>query len=735
MQVLIPQNIGADDMQLALAGRDMGVVIIDELRNMPGFFALVTGRPSVTHLWASVVTAEQEQMHDQVSEAFVRAHHAKIEADTQNYLSYFSDGAQTKLLLAWDTIDADDSGLVDEDEFSGFVESNPSYQQTFLECGVQTPMNKAQFMKFWKDLSIFLGIADILLEDELDRILNNMDAATTENKDKQLLQEASYAVVRPESFATMTANSQKAYECILQVSADLQARTHALSRRRKDLAERSGQSELGMHELMKLNVGGDTNFILRRSTLVDLKSRLAELFDWRWKNKIPKDSEGCVFIDAEPRQMRAILDWLADAKKIKDGTSHASMRDIKHPLERLPESQHWGLRELIEYYGLQEQLGSADNPISQIRSEELQENLESTCICTEEHFAWLLNAVKLSNMLPPSSAASEIAVEPWPMKPKLNLIFRASRDGYSARAFHRNCDDTGPTILVANDGQGYSFGGFCDISWQGNGRTSNAPQAFIFELGGRGVTQPVMRRISKAHGGIYDHPCQGPQWGSSPELRINGSNSNRTTATMKRPSVDTDYEGITTVPVSDYEVYNVTWQRSHIEEFAKMAEIVPRGLLQDALKLFFDAVVSDEHIRHALDNEDAEINSGEEEWRRGMKASPWVASYMRSMSIQNPIITFNVRGVKMATMSSTLELAGGSPLARRIQKQVRGEAEQSEMIEGAVFLDEDPQCFECVLNYLRLIRMGYRMKKPQAPYGKEVEFLRLAGSLGMARMM
>eukprot|EP00929_Paragymnodinium_shiwhaense_P000502 TRINITY_DN100741_c0_g1_i1.p1 TRINITY_DN100741_c0_g1~~TRINITY_DN100741_c0_g1_i1.p1 ORF type:complete len:1138 (-),score=207.59 TRINITY_DN100741_c0_g1_i1:235-3648(-) len=738
MHMPVVQNRRAAEVQTALtgeSGRLAGTHVVEELENVGGFAVLRTGLMSVTTPWASTVTAHDELMAAQVSEAFVKAHEDQIESESLEHLSHFSLDVQTKLQQAWNTIDEDGSGLVDEDEVAGFFESNPSYQQTFLECGVPTPMNKAQFMKFWKELSIYLGIADILLASELDRILSNLDNSALANAEDKAFDDASHAVVQDDRFDAMVKKMEVAQDLIVRASKELKDRTMNLAKRRKDLVSKSGSVESGLHELVKLNVGGDKSFILRRGTLVHCESRLSELFDFRWKDHIPKDSDGCFFLDADPRQMRALLDWLSDAKKASDAGSYTAMAHNPHPLDRVPDTYHWGFKEMIEHYGFKDHLGSADNPLAHVRSETTQETLDSTVINRQEQFDWLLSAVKIESMLPASTEASEFSMQPWPMRPKMELAFRASRDGYSARAFHRACDGVGPTMIIAHDGEGYVFGGFCDISWHGSGRAAHAPQAFIFELCGRGVTKPISRRITKRHGGIYDHPHQGPQFGMSPELRINGSESNMTTATMRRPSVDSDYEGICTVPVSDYEVWTVTWQRSHVEEFSKMAEIVPKGLLQDALQSFLDAVVVEEQIRMALDDEEAELNSSEEEWRLGLRQSPWVASYMRSMDVHHPVIYFNVRGKKMAIMASTLELAGGSPMARRIHKQLRGETETPEVIDGAVFVDEDPDCFELIINYLRLVRMGYRMPRPPAPYGKEADVNRLADLFGMAGMM
>lgn len=50
------------------------------------------------------------------------------------------------------------------------------------------------------------------------------------------------------------------------------------------------------------------------------------------------------------------------------------------------------------------------------------------------------------------------------------LIFRASRNGWTAANFHSCCDNKGPTVTVVKCGN-YIFGGYTDQSWESHGRT------------------------------------------------------------------------------------------------------------------------------------------------------------------------------------------------------------------------------------------------------------------------
>ena len=51
-------------------------------------------------------------------------------------------------------------------------------------------------------------------------------------------------------------------------------------------------------------------------------------------------------------------------------------------------------------------------------------------------------------------------------KCKWNLCYRASRDGWKAKDFHRHCNSKGPTVTLVRVGD-YIFGGYTDQNWEG----------------------------------------------------------------------------------------------------------------------------------------------------------------------------------------------------------------------------------------------------------------------------
>ena len=68
------------------------------------------------------------------------------------------------------------------------------------------------------------------------------------------------------------------------------------------------------------------------------------------------------------------------------------------------------------------------------------------------------------------------------LKTKLHLLFRASEHDFSASAFHRCCDNKGPTITIIRSTNKCIFGGFASESWFSNGGFAEAPGSFLFSL-------------------------------------------------------------------------------------------------------------------------------------------------------------------------------------------------------------------------------------------------------------
>ena len=52
---------------------------------------------------------------------------------------------------------------------------------------------------------------------------------------------------------------------------------------------------------------------------------------------------------------------------------------------------------------------------------------------------------------------------------KWKPVFKGSKDGHNSSAFHKACDNKGPTVTVIKSKAGKIFGGFIDLPWKSSG--------------------------------------------------------------------------------------------------------------------------------------------------------------------------------------------------------------------------------------------------------------------------
>jgi len=105
---------------------------------------------------------------------------------------------------------------------------------------------------------------------------------------------------------------------------------------------------------------------------------------------------------------------------------------------------------------------------------------------------------------------------------KMTLLFRASKDGMTAQAFHTNCDNKGPTlILIKPANETHIFGGFYTGNWQGAGRYTT-DESWIFSL--RNPTgQPLKLLPIQNTTWVYVHNTYGPTFGGGHDIYVNSN--------------------------------------------------------------------------------------------------------------------------------------------------------------------------------------------------------------------
>jgi hypothetical protein len=71
---------------------------------------------------------------------------------------------------------------------------------------------------------------------------------------------------------------------------------------------------------------------------------------------------------------------------------------------------------------------------------------------------------------------------------KTNLLYRASRDGFTAAAFHSKCDYKAKTITLIKTNNNYVIGGYTSQAWTSLGLFKADETAYIFSLRRNGVS-------------------------------------------------------------------------------------------------------------------------------------------------------------------------------------------------------------------------------------------------------
>ena len=177
---------------------------------------------------------------------------------------------------------------------------------------------------------------------------------------------------------------------------------------------------------IKLNVGGQYFTTSLETLTKDPGSMLHAMFSGRFDTKPAED--GSYFIDRDGTHFRHILNFLRTGELIVP-------EDKVVCKELLREAKFYQIQ------GILAELTPKPKPKlfheSVILSEEQQQKLVT----------WLGDS--------PQSTESTCS-----------LLYRASRDGWTASNFHERCDNKGPTVTVVLSGTNI-FGGFTEQSWTG----------------------------------------------------------------------------------------------------------------------------------------------------------------------------------------------------------------------------------------------------------------------------
>ena len=266
----------------------------------------------------------------------------------------------------------------------------------------------------------------------------------------------------------------------------LKERVQELNRKKHEIDQANGNRDAADDDLIEINAGGRI-IVAKRSTLTQIQgSRIEALFSGRWDKKLMRDSHGRIFLDVDPTCFQAIVDYLNEMTiSSKDSPPSPPSVDDEH--------KHI-LNHQLELFGLLPECSLPDsNIIKDVKG----------CYVLHE---WL---------------------EEDGQDGEFSLLYRGTRDGQTAEAFHSKCDSKGCTLTVIETTCGKVIGGYSNTAWSSIGAWAGANKAFLFALSGDGVSSPCKMKLKNANDecAIRCASYYGPVFGNDKgeDMYVNGS--------------------------------------------------------------------------------------------------------------------------------------------------------------------------------------------------------------------
>ena len=102
---------------------------------------------------------------------------------------------------------------------------------------------------------------------------------------------------------------------------------------------------------------------------------------------------------------------------------------------------------------------------------------------------------------------------------KWRLIFKATKNGFSADNFHKRCDGFEGTLTVINTVDSFIFGGYTEALWSHSDTFKEDMNAFLFSLVNK-ENSPIKIDCFKKKHDIFCHSDYGPTFGDGHDIFI-----------------------------------------------------------------------------------------------------------------------------------------------------------------------------------------------------------------------
>ncbi|CAM9189820.1 unnamed protein product [Scytosiphon promiscuus] len=449
-----------------------------------------------------------------------------------------------------------------------------------------------------------------------------------------------------------------------------------------------------LDNMLRLNVGG-SQVTVRRSILEGKGCpdswTLGDLFDSVWDERIPRDNDGCIVVDESPACVRHLVHKLLQGS----GSHHAPGK------------------------------GFALSP-----EDEAHVPYVSRVLGLESQGPGFIAVANRSTVLEPHELGplSDTLLGWCPGNPtRMELVYRASRDGWKPRDFHSRCGDSSPSTItlfrLSRGGPGTAdsiIGGFSSVSWKpptsGPSQHKCSPEAFVFVLKD-GDTDPFKMYLKqgRAKRAVHCGADDMPRFGSSTLLCTKTGDGNTHSIKVANATfhVRPRFLNFNGSPVLEVEVFRVRANGT-----APPSPQPPVGLIDlpaadtaarraesyDDDVRTFGSSIADALLEERMAQQQARAELSKANSKAGASASALAALYGPHVADgkKDAIVELNVRGTRMTTLRSTLQACPDSALSVRFDEYKWPPTEKDLDERGRFVMDCSPPAFSKVLDVLRM---------------------------------
>ena len=475
-------------------------------------------------------------------------------------------------------------------------------------------------------------------------------------------------------------------------------------------------------DMIGLNIGGVPVNVHR---VVLEGQTLGDLFESVWDERIPRDDDGRIVIDESPVCVKHIVDTL------KKSAGHV------RTVEPTP------LDEKAHLYYISGVLGStapeSDSNLRDRMHRVIQPSKVTITVNPEE--GSLLTSSELVRLM------GHMQKQNWFLGDghKMHLIYRASRDGMDAEAFHSRCGDASPSTLTLvrhrfrRSTSHYSYhegresdhvvGGFSDIPWTASAdgfKLVHSTNAFIFSLKHEVENErsasfdPKMYDLREGHAdyAISTGSTLGPSFGTG-DLTITFDGNNKATLTTGNGSFKVPDESrfleISGSKVEDIEVYRVHHDEEQSSPAASASDAAGMSKVEVEYVRKFGASMASALMEEetALQKAYVALAKDQEKAAAALQALEVVYGPDVVSGKKDEVLELSVRGTRITTLRSTLTFFPNSILATWFNSDwqpVEKELDDN----GRRIVDCSPRVFSKVLDVLRVRkRAGWATRQTQ----------------------